>query len=165
MIDDEESTVKSKIYIKLNSCFQCRLRCSTFEKWLLTEVYGPDRPSKRHSSWLFCASNHWVTEYSLCRCHPVKGVHFVECFDKTWATTVTYLFSRCIDPCQMGEMRVDAASNDFSVDFFKFFEPIGECQNFSWANECTGNNNELRIAPSTRQYNVGKYFDAHKSNG
>lgn len=50
-----------------------------------------------------------------------------------------YLFTWSINPSQMSEVRVNAARNNFGVNFFKFFNSIGKGQNFRWTNKRTGN--------------------------
>lgn len=44
---------------------------------------------------------------------------------------MAYLLSRGTDPCQMCEMRINAAGNDFCVEFLEFINPIRECEYFS----------------------------------
>lgn len=90
-------------------------------------------------------------------------------FDKIRPLCAKNLFSWCINPCQMGEMWVDAASNDFGVDFFEFFDTIGKGQNFSWAHKCTGNYNKFEIEAlaivSIRYTDIYVNENTYKSNG
>lgn len=38
-------------------------------------------------------------------------------------------------PCQVTEVRVDGAANDFTANFAEFLNPVTESYNFSWTHE------------------------------
>lgn len=54
----------------------------------------------------------------------------------------TALFAWCVDPCQMGEVAVGGASNDFATDLTEFLDTVGECNDFGWTNEGAANDKE-----------------------
>lgn len=67
-------------------------------------------------------------------------------------TFITYFFTWCVDPCQMSEMRVHAACDNFGVDFLKLINAIREGQNFGWTHESAEKSKHFQLILSRSDF-------------